>query len=745
MTVLFKRQIISALRSRGAALLASMVVAFVATLATTTSTSWAQAKPRPDRHGRRYAVKIDSSPQQATIYLDDKLYGIVGYTPYATKLAKGEYRLIVELPGYKAVERQIAVNRGSGDFFVLLEREVRPGTVDVQAAADPNIVGAEIFLDGQSIGTAPLAAETPIGRHLVEVKRSGFTEHSQWVTVREGERVTLAPVLRAIVVEQPKGSLLVEADVADAEVFVDGKRQPDTTPALVDGLDDGIHVVEVRKPPTVPWKQTVYVKGGQRAKVVATLATTIQQVTGGNIKVVCDVEGAEVWLDGELKGKTPVTLESVASGSHRLAVKVQGYTPFEDQVSVDAGSATIVKASLTKIAAAPPPPSTGLLKIVSPVPEAKVFIDGASAGTVPVEREVPAGEHFVTVQQTGYAVFEEKVQVAAGQVASVTAALRAIGSLRFLSSVDSAEVVLDGEVIGRTPLFKEDIDVGEHVVTVRKDGYFDFEETVRVEGGKAEILNANMRIIDTGPTPEDVLRIKRGLSSFGARTMPLGHFSLDGGVGYPYWVEFRATVGVKDNPMGTGFDVGVGFRSYLVNWQFLGTARYRLFQRDPFAFAVFASLGGGGGFNGTNTFTTQAGALASITFRNLVTVTGRAYLDLWSDQLCGEPEPGEDLPKHGPGVCTNNSLSEEERERATRLVGVEIDSAKKLQERDWGLRAYLSLIVEAALHERLSLFFVFEGAPGQDERAAHTKMFTETLPLDEDPIYNGKVGVTAKF
>ena len=45
----------------------------------------------------------------------------------------------------------------------------------------------------------------------------------------------------------------------------------------------------------------------------------------------------------------------------------------------------------------------------------------------------------------------------------------------------------------------------------------------------------------------------------------------------------------------------------------------------------------------------------------------------------------------------------------------------------------------------MSLYFIFEGAPFQDERAGHSNLFTSTLAGRDDPIYNARLGLTFKF
>src|SRR5262245_37828232 len=94
----------------------------------------AQTMPLPLRKGTKYRVKIDSSPQQAAIYIDSKQYGIQGYTPSTLKLPKGPYKVIIELPGFKPMERDVTVSRAEA-FVFTLERAPRPAFLDVRSVS----------------------------------------------------------------------------------------------------------------------------------------------------------------------------------------------------------------------------------------------------------------------------------------------------------------------------------------------------------------------------------------------------------------------------------------------------------------------------------------------------------------------------------------------------------------------------------------------------------------------------------
>jgi hypothetical protein len=64
-----------------------------------------------------------------------------------------------------------------------------------------DVTGVQVSLDGRPVGHAPLMLSAKPGRHLVEVKRDGYTPYAEWVEVKQGQRklvqVTLQPATTA--------------------------------------------------------------------------------------------------------------------------------------------------------------------------------------------------------------------------------------------------------------------------------------------------------------------------------------------------------------------------------------------------------------------------------------------------------------------------------------------------------------------------------------------------------------------
>ncbi|MBA3464451.1 MAG: PEGA domain-containing protein [Deltaproteobacteria bacterium] len=703
----------------------------------------------PPKTGTKYKVKIDSAPQGATVYIGDKSCGAVGATPFSGTLAAGSYTVILESPGYELGTRsfRVARLRTVQELFVPMVKKAEPPKIDVRADADKNLFGAQLFLDGQPQGQVPMQLVTTPGRHLLEIKKDGFETLSQWIDAKENQVQTLSPTLKEIA--KPKyGTIIVDADVPDAEVSIDGNKHPDNTPAVINNVIEGVHVIEVKKPPGLPWRQTVQVTANQQTKVRAELAA---QMSGGVgvIRVLSDAQGARALIDGTDMGPVPVDIKDVKAGEHIVQVKAPGFTTGEKKVVVAAGGSQIVKFDLNPEAAG----DQGIIKVVSSVPDAQVFIDGASVGKVPQEKKLSAGEHPVVVRLEGYKQFEQKVRIEPGQTVTVQADLKGVGRLRILSTPAKAAVLINGVPVkdkdgnDRTPLDIE-VETGETVVRIESAGFQPFEQTLTIEGGKTQTISRELAT--AGKSDSELLAEQRGLSSYGARTLPRGRSTVDFSAGYPYFLDARITVGAGKVANKFGFDANVAVRTMLARSELGLGGRMMVADNEPFSAALFTELWWGSKLlddSARNGVTWDIGLAASLTALSHVTITGRAHVSMWSDRHCPDLdstkmngfETGDPIQ-----VCEdykNDTLSVEDKARVESLTG---NKGNDFFGRDGGIRLLLSVAAEIAVQQRWNVFGILEGAPFQEERPLFTNTFSGPM-FDSDFILYLRLGISYKF
>ncbi len=722
-----------------------------------TAPASAQTLPKPARKGHPMRIKIDSQPQQAAIYVDRKEYGIEGYTPSTLKLPKGSYTIILELPGFKRVERPITVKKSEG-FIFALEREARPAVLDVRSvASSDSATGGQLLVDGAPVGSVPGRIEVAAGRHSVEVKKAGFKEFRDSVDVNEGETRTIVIDLQP---EAKKGTLLVTSDVAGAEVFVDGQRV-DAAPALVQGLLEGSHTVEVRKEGIPAWKQVVNVLGNQQTKVEARLTENMPKT--GSLRVVSSTPNAEVIVDGEPKGPANTEIANLRAGQHIVEVRAQGFQPQVTEVQIVAGEQRIAKADL---AAAVVQKKPTMLRVVTPVPDAEVFVDGANVGRAPIERgDLAPGKHFVTVRKPGFAEWKREIDLEDGGQMTLTADLSASGGLKVLANQPGASVYIDGQLVGKTPLTLDNVAVGDHLIEVKLSGYYDAKQPIRIDGGDTKVLSAELAVVPTGPSATDVARRHRSSSSLSAVTLDTTKVTLDLAAGYMPFGQLRLTVGAwRHAKRNLGLDAGIEARTNGYFSEGGAHAKFQFLKAGPVALGTDLYLGGGGGPQGRNTFSFEYGILLTLLFGDVVRFTVHPYLQVYTDRSCRDVQKMIDVSTEEGKAQNETSYARKENDACKvkdglRTGGTDVntingtdklptDAARMAQkfdprDRDVGVRMMLQAVLEIAVHHNVNLFFLIEGDP-VGQRRAYQKAFSSLLPDKDSQVY-GRVGVTAKF
>ena len=85
---------------------------------------------------------------------------------------------------------------------------------------------------------------------------------------------------------------------------------------------------------------------------------------------------------------------------------------------------------------------------------------------------------------------------------------------------------------------------------------------------------------------------------------------------------------------------------------FAAHARMQFLKAGPFSLGAFTEIGGGPGWEGRNTFEFAIGAVASLSFRNLITVSVRMWGKVYSDSFCPSEPANDSMGESEPGWCS---------------------------------------------------------------------------------------------
>jgi hypothetical protein len=191
----------------------------------------------------------------------------------------------------------------------------------------------------------------------------------------------------------------------------------------------------------------------------------------GNLSVASVPDGAVLEIDGRRVGTTPWQGD-LSAGQHRLLVSRMGYLSQDVTVAVTSGDSAAKTLNLI--------PAKGDVTI-SANPGTQIYIDGEMKGTIPpvVTLELGAGRHELRYVIPDYAEFKETVRVRGGRDNAFSHSFPLHGTLRVICE-PYAEVRLDGEEVGFTPLNIDKISEGEHRIRLYREGYQTIEQTIQI-------------------------------------------------------------------------------------------------------------------------------------------------------------------------------------------------------------------------------------------------------------------------
>lgn len=200
------------------------------------------------------------------------------------------------------------------------------------------------------------------------------------------------------------------------------------------------------------------------------------------------VEVDPISADVEISGGLAIQLGPrylMRTGSYEITLRNEGYHDTTTQLIVGTGQSQTHPFTMRKL--------PGLVSIVSTnIEGARVQIDGVDIGQTPlVDVPIEAGDHQMTITLDRYLDYGQPITIEGRSVPQgFEANLEpAWATLSFTTSPAGADVIVDGEVFGTTPLNAEILQ-GQRDVTLKLTGHKAWQEDFDVIAGEDFVVPA---------------------------------------------------------------------------------------------------------------------------------------------------------------------------------------------------------------------------------------------------------------
>lgn len=300
------------------------------------------------------------------------------------------------------------------------------------------------------------------GDYTISLTHPGYYDYTTTLTVTDEPaqdfpfQLEELPGLVTVQVSSSRG------DIADARVIANGELLALSSLAPIE-LVSGSYKFEVLADRYLPLRRNVMVQGRQ---TLNELSFVLEQAWA-DVSFATEPQGADVFVDGQLIGKTPYTTE-VLQGSHDLTLKLAGHKAWQDRFEVEAGGELAVPRQILE-------PADGLAFIRSIPSGASVTVNGQYIGLSPTEVALAPGQtHEISLFKSGFEAAQRRIQARSDEEQNIEVALKAITSVvKIVVAPAQAQLYIDGDLKGNANQ-KVELLAATQTIEIRADGYIPY-------------------------------------------------------------------------------------------------------------------------------------------------------------------------------------------------------------------------------------------------------------------------------
>ena len=293
----------------------------------------------------------------------------------------GSYRVTASLEGYEPLDAVVEVSQERAQSLQLTMERLG----DDLFVETPDVPDAEVKIDGEMIGTTPVAEHRiRPGRHRMIVVADRYVPDSRDLDIEGGGNevrlsVDLIPDWAVVTISSlPAGASLV----------VDGELVAQT-PAQFD-LRSGSHVLELSSPGYKTWRHQLVAEPNKPL----TLDEVTLRPSDGTLRVRSNPAGATVLVNGDFRGRTPMTIELDPGRSFRVQISQAGYQTEERSIRLKSGEKRNTSFDLKMV--------TGIIEMRVDPEGTMLLVDGQERGIVPSRLEIIAIPHRLEFRKDGH-------------------------------------------------------------------------------------------------------------------------------------------------------------------------------------------------------------------------------------------------------------------------------------------------------------------------------------------------------
>ena len=253
---------------------------------------------------------------------------------------------------------------------------------------------ASLLVDGDHMGLSGNPVNLSPGRHTLRLIKPGYQDYMDTIEIGSDSLGPVKKEYRLTPQSPSQGSLHIESVPSDAEVYLDGSPTFAGKTPFDSVVAPGKVRVRVSKADHQDQEEEIEVSPGERSTRVFTLPAIY-----GYLEITSVPDGADVFIDSEFAGKTPLA-KPLRPGTYELKVVMRGMGERSERITIQPGETRSIPYTLRASRSAP---ARYLLRVSSDPPGASVAVNGVPhKDTTPVIVDCDTPEVHLAIEKEGF-------------------------------------------------------------------------------------------------------------------------------------------------------------------------------------------------------------------------------------------------------------------------------------------------------------------------------------------------------
>lgn len=318
------------------------------------------------------------------------------------------------------------------------------------------------------------------GSYQLTLRNEGYHDTVTRLLVGEEQSQTHPFVMRKL----PGIISFDSADISEARVRIDGV-DIGQTPLVNVEVEPGEHQLSISKDRYLDFGETITIEG----RSVEQSYSANLEPAWATVSLTTSPAGADVLVDGELIGSTPLNAE-IIQGQRDVVIKLAGHKAWQEEFDVLAGEDFSVP--LVELE-----PADGLVFIQSNPTAASVTIGGEFKGLTPLEVALaPSENHELTFFKNGYNSNTLSIQTQANEERELNIDLEPIlMTVSVMAEPSDAELYVDGEFRGSANQTIE-LMAASQQIEIRKAGFIPYSTEFTSRPGLEQVISVSLKSLE---------------------------------------------------------------------------------------------------------------------------------------------------------------------------------------------------------------------------------------------------------